>query len=157
MTFKLRSLFWKIIRTNLCLPLDSKIGTNTYFSNRDKIVIGEKFFCGQNCYFSGNIVIGKRTLIASYVSIVGGDHKIDHCRTEILFTGRDNTKTTIIKDDVWIGHGAVIMNGVTIGKGAVVGASSVVTKDIPSLAVYVGNPAKFLRYRKINETSSSIS
>lgn len=54
---------------------------------------------------------------------------------------------TIIENDVWIGHEALIMSGVKIGNGAVVGARSVVSKDVPPYAIVVGNPAKILKYR----------
>ncbi|SDY85830.1 CatB-related O-acetyltransferase [Nitrosomonas sp. Nm33] len=56
-------------------------------------------------------------------------------------------RLTIIGNDVWIGHGAFILPGVTIGNGAVVAAMSVVTKDVPEYAVVAGSPAKVVRYR----------
>lgn len=56
-------------------------------------------------------------------------------------------KLTIIGNDVWIGHGAFIMPGVTIGDGAVVGAMAVVTKDVPPYAVVVGSPARIMKFR----------
>lgn len=60
----------------------------------------------------------------------------------------DKTRTgIIIEDDVWIGANSVILPGVTIKKGAVVGAGSVVTKDVPSYAVVCGNPARVIKYR----------
>ena len=59
---------------------------------------------------------------------------------------KDKIRTTIGKD-VWTGANAVILKGVKIGDGAVVGAGSIVTKDIPSYAIVVGNPARILRYR----------
>ena len=52
-----------------------------------------------------------------------------------------------VKDDVWIGANSVILSGVTIGQGAVVGAGSIVTKDVPPYAIVVGNPAKVIKYR----------
>lgn len=52
-----------------------------------------------------------------------------------------------IENDVWIGTGAILFSGITIGNGAIVGAFSVVTKDVPPFAVVVGNPAKIVRYR----------
>lgn len=58
----------------------------------------------------------------------------------------------IIENDVWIGHGAMIMNGVTIHNGAVVAANSVVTKDVPPYAVVGGNPAKIIKYRFTQDT-----
>ncbi|SHF98017.1 hypothetical protein SAMN05444339_1332 [Loktanella atrilutea] len=54
---------------------------------------------------------------------------------------------TIIGSDVWIGYGAYIKNGVTIGDGAVIGARSVVTKDVPPYAIVVGHPARVIKYR----------
>lgn len=53
----------------------------------------------------------------------------------------------IIENDVWIGAGSIILSGVKIGEGAVVGAGSVVTKDIPKYSIFVGNPAKFIKKR----------
>ncbi len=55
-------------------------------------------------------------------------------------------KEIIIKDDVWIGFNATILKGVTIGKGAIVGACTIVTEDIPDYAVVVGNPARIIKY-----------
>ncbi|MCI8819062.1 MAG: hypothetical protein HFG04_07930 [Oscillibacter sp.] len=55
--------------------------------------------------------------------------------------------TIIIQNDVWVGHGATIMNGVTLHNGCVVAADSVVTKDVPPYAVVGGNPARVLKYR----------
>lgn len=52
-----------------------------------------------------------------------------------------------IGNDVWIGHGAVLLRHVRIGHGAVVGALSVVTKDVPPYAIVAGNPARIIRYR----------
>ncbi len=56
-------------------------------------------------------------------------------------------KTTKIGNDVWIGHGAFILPGVTIGNGAVIAAKSVVTKDVPDYAIVAGSPAKIVRFR----------
>ena len=58
----------------------------------------------------------------------------------------------LIEDDCWIGANAVILGGVHIGKGAIIGAGAVVTKDIPSMAIAVGVPAKVLKYRGAQST-----
>lgn len=54
----------------------------------------------------------------------------------------------VIEDDVFIGIGAIICNSVTIGRGAIIGAGSVVTKDVPEFEVWAGNPARFIKHRK---------
>lgn len=53
----------------------------------------------------------------------------------------------MVDDDVWIGHGAMVLSGVHIGQGAVIAAGSVVTKDVPSYAIVGGNPATLIKYR----------
>jgi acetyltransferase-like isoleucine patch superfamily enzyme len=68
----------------------------------------------------------------------------------IIFSGRDNLKPTAIEDDAWIGCGAILMSGVRVGRGAIVAAGAVVTRDIPPYEIHGGVPA-----RKIGERFSS--
>lgn len=76
----------------------------------------------------------------------------NHCtkRTDIpMFRQGDSVpRPVIISDDVWIGARVTILPGVHIGKGAIIGAGAVVTKDVPEYAVVGGNPAKIIKYRK---------
>lgn len=110
---------------------------------------------GNYCHLSSNCIIGNNVMFASFVSLVGGDHKIDYTHELIRHSGPDVFKTTFIEDNVWIGHGSIIMHGVKIGTGAVVAAGSVVTKDIFKDEIWGGNPAKLIRKRKFNETNHS--
>ena len=61
---------------------------------------------------------------------------------------------TFVEDDVWIGAAAIIMSGVKIGKGSIVAAGSVVTKDIPPCEIWGGNPARFIRNRFSDESNT---
>lgn len=90
-------------------------------------------------------------MLASYVSIVGGDHRIDIAGTPIIFSGRDQNRTVEIGDDVWIGHGTIIMHGITVGEGSIIAAGSVVTKDVEPYTIVGGVPAKLLRKRFTTE------
>ena len=89
----------------------------------------------------GGVKIGNRVMIASHVAITSLTH--DHSALVMWGTGIMNP--VIIEDDVWIGTHSVILPGVTIGRGAVIGAGSVVTKDVPSNAIAAGVPARIIR------------
>ncbi len=96
------------------------------------------------------IRIGSHVLFGPEVVIVGGGHNITvpgrfMCDVSEK-TGNEDLGVTI-EDDVWIGARAVILHGVRVGRGAVVGAGSVVTKSVPPYAIIAGNPAKVIRFR----------
>lgn len=86
------------------------------------------------------------------VTIRGGNHRID-LLGRYMDMIKNNEKRpeddpgVVIEDDVWIGTRAIILAGVTIGRGAVVAAGSVVTKSVPAYAIVGGNPAKIIRMR----------
>lgn len=104
-------------------------------------------FVGKNCTIPPRVVIGRYSMLASSVAIVGGDHVWDVVGVPIQFCGRPTQHETVVMDDAWIGHGAIIMRGVTVGAGAIVGAGSVVTRDIPPYEVWAGVPARVIRQR----------
>lgn len=104
--------------------------------------LAEYVYVGNGCVIGKNVSIGRYTMLAPRVSIVGADHRMDVPGQPMIFAGRPEQKPTVIGDDAWIGVGAVVMQGVTIGRGAVVGANAIVTKDIPPYEIWVGMPAK---------------
>ncbi len=116
------------------------------------ISIGDDVFIGRNCCFQsehGIITIGNHVMFGPGVNIHGGNHSID--RTDIPMKsvqkqpGQDGEVR--ICDDVWIAANAIILAGVTVGKGSVVAAGAVVTHDVPPMAIVAGVPAKVIRYR----------
>ncbi|WP_159588594.1 acyltransferase [Chelativorans xinjiangense] len=104
--------------------------------------------CTVNPYacISGKVVCGDGVRIASLVSIVGFNHGFDDPDRPI-HTQPHETLGIVIEDDVWIGANAVIVDGVTVRRGAVIAAGAVVTKDVPEMAVVAGVPAKVVRRR----------
>ena len=106
--------------------------------------LGDDVFLNFNCVVLDvvPIKIGDRVQIASAVQLLAADHPLDPAERA---TGRETGRPITIEDDCWIGGGAVLCPGVTVGRGTVIGAGSVVTKDIPAGVVAVGNPCRPLR------------
>ena len=107
------------------------------------IHLGEDVFVNYNCVFLDvvGIVIGDRTQIGPGVHIYAADHPRDH---EVRRRGLELARPVEIGSDVWIGGGAIILPGISIGDRAIVGAGSVVTKDVAADAKVAGNPARSL-------------
>ena len=127
------------------------IGKNSFFSAEGGFIqVGDHCAFNMNVHINasvgGSIVIGDHCLIGPNVVMRTAGHRFDDANQLIRMSGH-NPADIMIGDDVWIGANAVILGGINIGKGAVIGAGAVVTKDIPSNAVAVGVPAKVLRYR----------
>lgn len=116
------------------------------------ISIGEHSMIGRGNVIIGPVNIGNRVMLAPNIVISGLNHGYED--VNVSPSNQPVTTQTInIKDDVWIGANSVITAGVTIGKHAVVGAGSVVTKDVPDFSIAAGNPAKIIK--KYNKESNS--
>lgn len=111
--------------------------------------------------------IGKKCSIAKHCTFVLSNHLVDtfsSCVSPVkhLFPHKQGNTSgyskgdIIIKNDVWIGTHCIILDGLTIGNGAVIAAGSVVTKDVPAYAIVGGNPAKIIRYRFSREIIDEI-
>lgn len=95
---------------------------------------------------SGGVQIGDRTLIGYGTKIFSSYHVIPPNQDSIFCAGY-NKKQTVIGKDVWIGANVIVLAGRTVGDGAVIGAGSVVTKDVEPYTIVGGNPAKLIRRR----------
>ncbi|WP_128381979.1 acyltransferase [Streptomyces cavernae] len=153
----------------------TRIGSGSYVSPRAalqehaRIVIGERTLVGRHVELvpqGGSITIGSDCSLNNYVVMygAGGITVHDGCRiatgvTIIAFNhGFDDVKRPIrnqpitargvvVESDVWIGARSILLDGVAVGRGSVVGAGSVVTRDIPEYAIVAGNPARVVRHR----------
>jgi acetyltransferase-like isoleucine patch superfamily enzyme len=123
------------------------ISAGTSRNLRSDLILGAYAFLGQECVIQSNVSIGRYSMLAQRASIVGADHRADLPGTPMIFAGRPETPETIIGDDVWIGFGALIMQGVSIGNGSIIGAMAVVTKDVPPYEVWAGVPARKIKDR----------
>lgn len=132
-----------------------KKGKNLIFSKKGIFIRPEEISFGNNVFISSNFHISARNLIIGNNIMIGPnlviecDNHIYDKIGETMFQNRHvrNVKGVNIKDDVWIGANVIILPGVTIGEGSIIGAGSVVTKDIPEYSICVGNPCKKVKDR----------
>ena len=131
-----------------------KIGYNVKISQPaimgplERISIGNNVYIGPDSFISaeGGLTIGSNCSISGGLLIYTWNH--DYIKSNLLpFNKEKILKPVIIKDNVWIGSRVTIIPGVVIGEGAIIGMGSVITKDVPDLAIVGGNPAVILKYR----------
>lgn len=108
-------------------------------------------FIGDNCRIGPRVSIGKYSMLAPEVAVVGADHVFRAAGVPTIFSGRPELPQTIIGDDVWLGFRSIVMAGVCIGDGAIVAAGAILTKDVPAFEIWGGVPARFIARRFISE------
>lgn len=127
-------------------------GNLSIWSPHKDVTIGDRVQFGENCRIQCDIEFGNSILIACNVAFVGkDDHIVNIPGKTIWNSSRGDTYKTKVGNDVWIGHGSIILAGVTIGDGAIVAAGSVVTKSVEPCTIVGGNPAKFIKNRFLTE------
>lgn len=120
------------------------IQTPFYCDYGYNIITGENVFFNFNCVILDvtYVTIGNRCMFGPNVQIYTATHPLNHIERS---AGREFSKPITLGDDVWVGGSVVICPGVTIGDRSVIGAGSVVTKDIPADVFAAGNPCKVIR------------
>lgn len=115
------------------------------------IIIGDGCSINSFCHLSGNggLIIGNNVRIGSNCSFVSANHNFSDVTIPIKDQG-ESAEKTIIEEDCWIGTGSSILCGVKIGRGSIIGAGSVITKDIEPYSVVVGVPGKIIKNRLDN-------
>ena len=117
-------------------------------TNPNQVEIGNHvaFAAYVHIWGAGSVTIGNRVMIGSHTAITS----ITHDYNEDIMYDKSVLKPVVIGNDVWIGTHAVIMPGIRIGDGAVIGAGSIVTKDVEPLTIVAGIPAKFMKKRHLS-------
>lgn len=120
------------------------------FTQPDKIHVGNdvSFAAYVHIWGAGGLTIGNRVMIGSHSAIttVTHDYNAEAMWNTIV------TKPILIEDDVWIGTHVVVLPGITIGRGAVIAAGCIVTKDVPAGAIVAGVPGALVKYRRDSDS-----
>ncbi|MCC6126714.1 MAG: acyltransferase [Pirellulales bacterium] len=151
------------LRMYLHRPLFAAHGRNFLFDpdgfySYENISVGDDVSLGWRPTLlaaKSTITIGSKVMFGPEVMIVGGRHNtevVGQFMTDVHVKRPEDDLGVVIEDDIWIGSRAIVLRGVRIGRGAIVGAGSIVTKSVPPYAVVVGNPAKVLKFRWDVET-----
>ena len=138
-------------------PLFAECGRNVSFNPFDQfsystIRIGCDVYIAPGACFSARkgIKIGSKVMFGPNVIIRGGNHNttvLGRYMFDVHEKRDEDDQPIVIEDDVWVGAGAIILKGVTINRGAIIGAGAVVTHDVAPYSVVVGIPAKVIRLR----------
>jgi acetyltransferase-like isoleucine patch superfamily enzyme len=122
-------------------------------AHEGQVRIGAKTVLGQECTISAfqRVSIGRECILADRVMLIDFDHGVVEVERPIRLQGIYK-RDVRVGHNVWIGYGACLLRGVTVGDNAVIGTSSVVTKDVPDNAIVGGVPARLLRARDQPQT-----
>ena len=122
-----------------------------YIEYYDQLKIGEYCFFNRGVFLSakGGISIGSNVIFGPEVKILSSSHNYEGDQIPYDSNDKDILKSVNIEDHVWIGGFVLILPGVNIGKGSIVGAGSVVTRNVPEYSIVGGNPAKVIKNRNI--------
>lgn len=125
------------------------ISIGRYCKIHKNTVIGDNSGIGYGCEINNGVTIGNNVMMGPNVVIFTQNHCTSETKIPMRLQGMTEISTVRICDDVWIGARVCILPGVTIGEGSVIGACTVVSKDIPPYSVACGNPAQIVKRRKL--------
>jgi acetyltransferase-like isoleucine patch superfamily enzyme len=126
------------------------LGRNTLLACKDgDIVLEDGVNISYNCvvFSASSVRVGAETLVAAYCYLVGGGHDFDRADLPVVQQGRPS-RGIAVEPGGWLGTGAAVLDGVTVGANAIVGAHAVVTEDVPPFAIVAGVPARVIRDRR---------
>lgn len=157
MKLKRKILRMAAVRKNVVAPHCLHVGPGSVLSASNRLTLGRNCYIGKGCTIQINGQIGNGVLVANNVGIVG---RIDHeyrvpgimvrdgiWIEESDYLQRELSNSISIEDDVWIGYGSILLGGISVGRGAVIAAGSLVLSDVLPYDIVGGRPAKRITQR----------
>lgn len=149
--------FWKALRVRVAGPLLSSAGQGiniehgAFFGDGSQVSLGSRSGIGVNCQLHGPVSIGDDVMMGPDVAVYARNHRFSDLSRPMIDQGFAEAEPVHIGDDVWIGRGATILPGITVGSHSVVGAGAVVVKDVEPFHIVGGNPARVVGDRRSNK------
>jgi acetyltransferase-like isoleucine patch superfamily enzyme len=147
----------KILYRKFTIGKGFHAGLRVRIWGRSKVEIGRNFYIGRDSFIETDVIIGDNVMFGNRVAVVGRyDHHYQLPGVPIRlapqirdadYKWKGIGMVTTIENDVWVGYGSTVMCGVTIGEGSIIGAGSLVTKDVEPYSIYAGVPARKIRGR----------
>jgi len=138
---------WCARRLLKCCGREVNIERGADFGSGRQMVVGDRSGLGASFYGPGPITIGRDVMVGPDVVCLTRSLRSDRLDVPMKEQGWGEDEPITIGDDVWIGWRVIILPGVSIGRGAILGAGAVVAEDVPEYAIVGGNPARVIRYR----------
>lgn len=124
-----------------------RVAPGARFGSGAVVSLGKNSNLSRDCWLLGDVTIGDNVVMGPEVATLTSNHEFQSTEVSIITQGQQEVEPVVIGDDVWIGLRSILLPGVKIGSHAVIGAGSVVTKDVPKWAIVAGNPARVIKYR----------
>ena len=156
------SLFGQTFRSWLAKQIYAQCGEHVRINYRASFGTGVNIRLGDNSSIAAHAWIGNDTqigndvMMAPHVTILSNSHNFDRTDIPMRQQGAPPPRAVTIGDDVWIGTRVIILPGVKVGSHVILGAGAVVTKDVPEWAIVGGNPARVIRFRKLEGTDAGV-
>lgn len=149
------------VRSKALPPYFAKFGRNTVIQDHFRVTNPEKVSIGSHCNFAqcvfitggGGVTIGDYVGLGPDVKIWSVNHRYEDPDKPWMLQGYDQ-HPVVIEDDVWLGANCFVMPGVTIGRGAILSAGTVLMKSVPPFAIVAGNPGRIIGWRKNPDSAS---
>jgi acetyltransferase-like isoleucine patch superfamily enzyme len=158
MSLLLSRRVWRRAKMLVLRAAFSKYGKHFIFDPQDffsfsNIEVGNDVMVGRGAVFvasESKIIIGNKVMFGPNVTIIGGNHNtsvVGQFMYDVRDKRPDDDQDVIIEDDVWVGSGATLLKGVRVGRGSIIAAGAVVTRDVPPYTICGGAPARVLSVR----------